>query len=73
MVEIVRKYAVPRKLVDAIGKLYESTFSSVLSPEGKTDLLQIQAGALQGDTLAPFFFVLVVNYAMRQAIDGHVY
>ena len=35
------------------------------------DLLQIQAGVLQGDTLDPFPFVLVVDYAMWQAIDRH--
>ena len=34
-------------------------------------MFQIQAGILQGDTLAPFFFVLVVDYAMSQTIDGH--
>ena len=72
MLEILRKCGVPRKLVDAIGKFYESTFASVLSPNGETDLFQIQAGVLQGDTLAPLFFVLIVDYAMRQAIDGHV-
>ena len=45
MLEILRKYGVPRKLVDAIGKFYESTFASVfLSPDGETDLFQIQAG-----------------------------
>ena len=70
--EILRKYRVRRKLVDAIGKLYDSTFASVLSPDGGTDLFQIQAGVLQGDILAPFLFVLVVDYAMRQAKDGHV-
>lgn len=57
-----------KKLVDAIGKLYESTFASVLSPDGKTDLFKIQAGILQGDNLALFLFALVVDYAMRQAI-----
>ena len=31
MLEILREYGVPKKLVDAIGKLYESTFASVLS------------------------------------------
>ena len=69
MLEILRKYGVPRKLADAIGKLNVSTFASVLSPDGETDLFQIQAGVLQGDTLAPFLFVLIVDYAMRQAID----
>ena len=72
MLEILRKYGISRKLVDAIGKFYESTFATVLSPDVETDLLQIQAGVLQGDTLAPFLFVLIVDYAMRQAIDGPV-
>ena len=71
MLKILRKYEVPKKLVDAIGKLYESTFASVLSPVGKTNLFQIQDGVLQGRHLSPFLFVLVVDYAMRQAIDGH--
>ena len=72
MLEILRKYGVPRKLCDAIGKFYESNFAILSSHDGETDLFQIQAGVLQGDTLAPFFFVLIVDYAMRQAIDGHV-
>ena len=71
MLEILKKYRVPKKLVDAIGKLYESTFTSVLSPDGETDLFQIQVGVLQRDTLPPFIFVLVMDYPMRQAIDGH--
>ena len=72
ILEILRKYGVPRKLVDAIGKFYESTFASVLSLDGEADLFRIQAGILQGNNLAPFLFVLIVEYAMRQAIDGHV-
>ena len=72
MLEILRKYGVPRKRVDTTGKFNESTFASVLSPDGETDLFQIQVGVLQGDTLAPFLFVLIVDYAMRQATDGHV-
>ena len=27
-------------------------------------------GVLQGDTLAPFLFVIVLDYAMRKAIEG---
>ena len=38
MLEILRKYGDPRKLVDGIGKFCESTFASVLSADGKTDL-----------------------------------
>lgn len=70
--EILRKYGLPTKIVHVIGKFYESTFASVLCLDSNTDWFQIQAGILQGDTLAPFLFVLVLDYAMRQAIDGHV-
>ena len=64
MLEILIKYGVPRKLVDTIGKLCESTLASFLFPDSKTDLFQMQAGVLQGDTLAPFLFVWFVDYAM---------
>ena len=50
MPEILRKYGVLRKLADAIGKFFESTFSSVLSLDGETDLFQIEVSILQRDT-----------------------
>ena len=41
------------------------------SPDGDTELFEIKKGVLQGDTLAPFLFVITLDYVMRQAIDGH--
>lgn len=64
MLEILKKSGVARKLFDVTGKLYESTFSSALTPDDETDFFQIQARLLQGDTLVPFRFVLIVDYAM---------
>jgi len=37
---------------------------------GETDVFDITAGVLQGDTLAPFLFIIVLDYALRKAIDG---
>ena len=71
MLEILRKYGVPDKLVKAVEQLYLGTFASVLSPDGETDKFEIKAGVLQGDTLAPYLFVIVVDYAMRQAIRNN--
>ena len=43
----------------------------MVSTDGDTDLFFIQAGVMQGDTLAPFLFVIVLDYAQTQAIaDG---
>ena len=41
-----------------------------MSPDGDTDYFKITAGVMQGDTLAPFLFVIVLDYAVRKAIDG---
>ncbi|XP_072025049.1 uncharacterized protein [Amphiura filiformis] len=32
---------------------------------------EIQAGALQGDTLAPFLFIVVLDYVLRKAMEGN--
>ena len=64
MLEIIRKYGVPDKLVKAIEQLYLGTFASVLSPDGETDKFEIKAGVLQGDTLVPNLFAIVVDYSI---------
>ena len=68
MIELTRKHGVPNKLVDAIDQLYKDTYASVLSLGGLTEQFEIKTGLLQGDTLAPYLFALVVNYAMKEAI-----
>ena len=49
--------------------LYTGTTAHVLTPDGPSDSFGVSAGVLQGDTLAPYIFVLVVDYVMRRAID----
>ena len=33
-------------------------------------MFEIAAGVLQGDTLAPFLFIIVLDYALRKALTG---
>jgi len=47
--------------------MYTNTEARVISPDGETELFDITAGVLQGDTLAPFLFIIVLDHAMRQA------
>ena len=47
--------------------MYENTEAIVLSPDGHTDPFKIKAGVLQGDTLAPFLFIIVLDYIMRKS------
>ena len=70
MLKILKAYGIPDLIVEAIGKMYENTRAKVISPDGETDLFDILAGVLQGDTLEPYLFVIVLDYALRMAIDG---
>jgi len=56
-------YEIPDMLVNAIADTYTDTKAKVISPDGVTDVFDITAGVLQGDTLAPFLFVIVLDYA----------
>ena len=48
--------------------MYADTKPKVIIPDGETELFEITAGVLQGDTLAPFLFIIVLDFAMRRAI-----
>ena len=67
---ILQAYGVPEKLVQAISVTYSNTRAKVCSPDGETDYFMIQRGVQQGDTLAPFLFLVALDYAMRSAISG---
>ena len=68
--EILRAYGVPEKMVSAIAATYSETWAKVRTPDGDTESFEILAGVLQGDTLAPFLFIVALDYALRCAIDG---
>ncbi|CAH1244595.1 Hypp7340 [Branchiostoma lanceolatum] len=70
MLKILKAYGIPDQLVEAIASMYQDTKAKVISPDGETELFDLYAGVLQGDTLAPYLFVIVVDYALRMAIDG---
>ena len=67
LMQILKAYGVPDKIVNAISILYKDTIAQVLSPDGDTEFFEILAGVLQGDTLAPFLFIIALDYAMRIA------
>ena len=50
--------------------MYEDTSAKVITLDLETDTLGILAGVLQEDTLAPYLFVIVIDYIMRKALTG---
>ena len=69
MFEILQLYGIPKRMIDAIKVLYTKTTSTILTPDGETAPFEITSGILQGDTLAPFLFILVVDYILRVSLD----
>ena len=49
--------------------LYKNTKVKARSPDGDADYFSIVAGMLQGDTLAPYLFIISLDYVLRTSID----
>ena len=69
MLKILDAYGIPPEIVSAIRVMYENTSALVMTPEGNSDVFQIDTGVLQGDPLAPFIFIICLDYALRTSIS----
>ena len=69
MEQILLAYGIPKETVAAITILYRNTKVKVRSPDGDTEYFDIVAGVLQGDTLAPYLFIICQDYVLRTSID----
>ena len=69
MEQILLAYGLPKETVAAITILYRNIKVKVLSPDGDTEYFDIVAGVLQGDTLAPYLFIICRDYLLRTSID----
>ena len=45
--------------------MYKNTRAFVRSPDGDTEFFDIIAGVSQEDTLAPYLFIIVLDYVLR--------
>ena len=68
MEQILLAYGIPKETVAAITILYRNTKVKVRSPDGDTEYFDIVA-VLQGDTLAPYLFIICLDYVLRTSID----
>ena len=67
--EQILAYGLPKETGAAIMMLNRNTKVKVHSLDGDTDYFDIVAGVLQGDTLAPYLFIICVDYVLRRSID----
>ena len=69
MERILLENGIPKETVAAITILYRNTKVKVRSPDGDADYFDIVAGVLQGDTLAPYLFIICLDYVLRTSIN----
>ena len=66
MEQILLAYGIPKETVAAITILYRNTKVKVRSPDGDTEYFDIVAGVLPGDTLAPYLFIICLDFVQNQ-------
>ena len=67
MFSILRHYLIPEKIVYAIKTIYKNSRSAVIVEGNISEEFELTTGVLQSDTLAPFLFIIVLDYVMRKA------
>ena len=69
MEQIILAYDPLKETVAAIMMLYSNTKVKVCSLDGDTDYFDIVPGVPQRDTLAPYVFIICLDYVLRTSID----
>lgn len=64
---ILRVYGIPQLIVDAIASFYSKSRAAVAIGKKLSDEFDIKSGVLQGDVLAPYLFIIVIDYVMCQS------
>ena len=69
MKQNIPTYSLPKEIIAAIIMQYKNTKVKVRTPDEDIDNFDILAGALQGDTLAPYQFIICLDYVLITSID----
>ena len=67
MFSVLRHYGIPQAVVNAIEVLYTNSSSAVMVDGGISKPFDVSTGVLQGDVLAPFIFIILVDYLLGKA------
>ncbi|XP_078617621.1 uncharacterized protein LOC144885572 [Branchiostoma floridae x Branchiostoma japonicum] len=69
MLAVLRHYGIPLTIVNAINVLYNNSKSAVMVDGNISDPFQVTTGVLQGDVLAPFLFIVLIDFLMRRSTE----
>ena len=66
---VLALYGVPEELIAAVMDLYQGTTTEVIITHRNMDTFNTSSGVLQGDTLAPFIFIIMLDYVLRHSLS----
>ena len=67
MFAVLRHCGIPDAVVGAVSVLYKNSGGAAVVDGGLSGPFGVTAGVLQGDVLAPFLFVVLVDYLLKKA------
>ena len=67
--QILASYGIPATIIRAIKAAYIHTTAQVITEDGNSNCFKTEAGVLQGDTLAPYLFIIMIDYIMRTSTN----
>ena len=71
LLEILTHYRIPFKITDAITPMYTNSSSRVRLGNHLKKSCSINTGILQGYTITPFLFIIVVDWILQETDDSH--
>ena len=69
---ILSQYNVPICLISYIAQMYSDTSACVSSELGPTEWFKTTSGVLQGDTLSPYLFFVLLDNALKKTLQDDV-
>ena len=69
MEQILLAYSLPKETFTAIMMLYKNTKVKIHSPDGGTNFFDIVTDVLHRDILAPYLFIICLDYVLWMSID----
>ena len=69
---ILSQHNVPNCLISDIIQMYSDTSACVSTELTPTEWFKTTAGVLQGDALSPYLFIVLLDYALKKALQDDV-
>ena len=65
MFAVSQHYGIPEDEINAVSVLYNNSKSAVMVEENILDPFEVSTSVVQGDVLAPFLFIILVDFRMN--------